>query len=239
MSEPVEATTPPNNPPQPVKDTEIAIVTEYAISAESTVSFQTPAASSELLPIFSPSEKEKILRVLEAALLTTQEPLSLAELKKLSDLPLENNFLTALLEQLMQKYTASGIELNRVANGWRFRARPEMQPYLDRLNPQKPPRYSRAVMETLAIIAYRQPVTRGDIEEIRGVAVSSQVLKTLETRGWIDVIGTRDTPGKPELFATTKQLLDDLNLRSLQELPPLEEMGSLLEQDVTIRSSTT
>ncbi|MEQ1814441.1 MAG: SMC-Scp complex subunit ScpB [Candidatus Nitrotoga sp.] len=238
MSEPAEAP-PPNNPPQPVKDAEIAIVAKVAASTESTVLFQTSAASPELLPVFSPPEKEKILRVLETALFTSQEPLSLAELKKLSDLPLENNFLTELLEQLMQKYAASGIELNRVANGWRFRARPEMQPYLDRLNPQKPPRYSRAVMETLAIIAYRQPVTRGDIEEIRGVAVSSQVLKTLETRGWIDVIGTRDTPGKPELFATTKQLLDDLNLRSLQELPPLEEMGSLLEQDVTVKNSAT
>ena len=111
----------------------------------------------------------------------------------------------------------------------RFRARPQMQVYIDRLNPQKPPRYSRAVMETLAIIAYRQPVTRGDIEEIRGVAVASQILKTLEARAWIEVIGTRDVPGKPELFATTQQLLDDLNLRSLHELPALEEMGSLLE----------
>ncbi len=115
------------------------------------------------------------------------------------------------------------------ASGWRFRARPEMQQHLDKLNPQKPPRYSRAVMETLAIIAYRQPVTRGDIEEIRGVAVSSQVLKTLEARAWVESIGTRDTPGKPALYATTQQLLDDLNLRSLQELPALEEMGSLLE----------
>lgn len=118
-----------------------------------------------------------------------------------------------------------------MANGWRFRARPEMQPYLDRLNPQKPPRYSRAVMETLAIITYRQPVTRGDIEEIRGVAVSSQILKTLEARGWIDVVGTRDAPGKPALYATTKQMLDDLNLCSLQELPPLEEISGLLEQE--------
>jgi segregation and condensation protein B len=126
------------------------------------------------------------------------------------------------------------VELCRVASGWRFRARPEMQPYLDRLNPQKPPRYSRAVLETLAIIAYHQPVTRGDIEEIRGVAVSSQILKTLETRGWVEVVGTRDAPGKPELFATTKQLLDDLNLRALQELPSLQEIGALLEQDVTV-----
>ncbi len=169
-------------------------------------------------------------KILETALLTTPEPLSLAELKKLSDMPIESRFVEELLEQLAQEYAGSGVELNQVSNGWRFRARPEMQSYLDRLNPQKPPRYSRAVMETLAIIAYRQPVTRGDIEEIRGVAVSSQILKTLEARGWIDVVGTRDAPGKPELFATTKQLLDDLNLRTLQELPPLEEMGNLLEQ---------
>jgi len=175
-------------------------------------------------------ERLKMLRILEAALLTTQEPLSLAELKKLGDGQMENAHVEELLEQLAQQYSGSGVELNRVANGWRFRARPELQPYLDRLNPQKPPRYSRAVMETLAIIAYRQPVTRGDIEEIRGVAVSSQILKTLEARGWIDVVGTRDVPGKPALYATTKQMLDDLNLRSLQELPPLEEITSLLEQ---------
>ncbi len=173
-------------------------------------------------------------KILETALLTTPEPLSLAELKKLSDMPIESQFVEELLEQLAQEYAGSGVELNQVSNGWRFRARPEMQSYLDRLNPQKPPRYSRAVMETLAIIAYRQPVTRGDIEEIRGVAVSSQILKTLEARGWIDVVGTRDAPGKPELFATTKQLLDDLNLRTLQELPPLEEMGNLLEQDAGV-----
>ena len=173
----------------------------------------------------------QLKKILEVALLTSPEPLSLAELKKLSDAPVENQTIEKMLEQLAQEYAGSGVELNRVANGWRFRACPEMQPYLNRLNPQKPPRYSRAVMETLAIIVYRQPVTRGDIEEIRGVAVSSQILKTLETRGWIDIVGTRDTPGKPELFATTKQLLDDLNLRSLQELPPLEEMSSLLEHD--------
>ena len=168
-------------------------------------------------------------KILEAALLTSQEPLSLTELKKLSDVPLESHFIEKILGQIAQEYTDKGVELNRVANGWRFRACVEMQPYLDRLSPQKPPRYSRAVMETLAIIVYRQPVTRGDIEEIRGVAVSSQILKTLEIRGWIDIIGTRDTPGKPALYATTKKLLDDLNLRSLQELPPLEEITSLVE----------
>ncbi len=163
----------------------------------------------------------QIRRVLEAALLTAQEPLSVAELKKLDD-ALDAKFIEEQLEQLAQHYAASGVELVRVASGWRFRARPEMQPFLDRLNPQKPPRYSRAVMESLAIIAYRQPVTRGDIEEIRGVAVSSQVLKTLEARGWVETVGTRDVPGKPGLYATTRQFLDDLNVRSLQELPPLE-----------------
>lgn len=169
-------------------------------------------------------------RVFEVALLTTQEPLSAAELKRLAGVALENRQVEVLLEELADQYADSGIELTRVASGWRFRARPEMQEFLDRLNPQKAPRYSRAVMETLAIIAYRQPVTRGDIEEIRGVAVSTQVLKTLEGRNWIEVIGTRDTPGKPALYATTPQFLDDLNLRSLGELPALEEMGSLIDQ---------
>ena len=187
--------------------------------------------AGSVIEMNQPIDVVQFKKVLETALLTTHEPLSLAELKNLSDAPVENRLVEELLEQLAQEYINRGVELNRVANGWRFRARPEMQAYLDRLNPQKPPRYSRAVMETLAIIAYRQPVTRGDIEEIRGVAVSSQILKTLEARGWIDVVGTRDAPGKPSLYATTKQLLDDLNLRSLQELPPLEEMGSLLEQD--------
>ena len=173
----------------------------------------------------------QLKKIYEAALLTTQEPLSIAELKKLADAPLDAKFIENVLEELAREYADSGVELTHVATGWRFRARPEMQERLGRLNPQKTPRYSRAVMETLAIIAYRQPVTRGDIEDIRGVAVSAQILKTLETRGWIEVIGTRDVPGKPELFATTKQMLDDLNLRSLQELPPLEEIGSLLEQE--------
>ena len=208
-------------------------------SNDLSLSLQAGGMSEGDYPIESPvtaisaGEKEKMLRILEAALLTTQEPLSLVELKKLYDTPLENGLLEELLQQLAQQYTNSGVELNRVANGWRFRARPEMQTYLDRLNPQRPPRYSRAVMETLAIIAYRQPVTRGDIEEIRGVAVSSQILKTLEARGWIDVVGTRDVPGKPSLFATTKQMLDDLNLRSLQELPSLEEISGLLEHEAS------
>jgi segregation and condensation protein B len=174
----------------------------------------------------------QLLRIFEAALLTSPEPLSNTELKRLSDIPIETSFVEEVMQQLVDKYAGSGVELNRVASGWRFRARPEMQQHLDKLNPQKPPRYSRAVLETLAIIAYRQPVTRGDIEDIRGVAVSSQVLKTLEARGWIESIGTRDTPGKPALYATTPQFMDDLNLRSLQELPALEEMGTLLEAGI-------
>jgi len=183
-------------------------------------------------------DQAKFLTVLEAALLTSTEPLSLSELKKLGDVSLDNRQMQFLLEQLAGQWQGRGVELGRVASGWRFRARPEIQPYLDRLNPQKPPRYSRAVLETLAIIAYHQPVTRGDIEEIRGVTVSAQILKTLEARGWIEIIGHRDTPGRPELFATTQQLLDDLNLRTLQELPALEEIGGLLEQESAAPTDT-
>ncbi len=175
----------------------------------------------------------KLKLILEAALLTSSEPLLPAELRKLSDVPLDNRQIESFLEEIAEEWQGRGVELSRVASGWRFRAKPEMQTYLERLNPQKPPRYSRAVLETLAIISYHQPVSRGDIEEIRGVAVSAQILKTLEARGWVEVVGTRDTPGKPELFATTKQLLDDLNLRALQELPSLQEIGALLEQDIT------
>lgn len=171
----------------------------------------------------------EIKRILETALLTSQDPLSLSELKKLFDEELGAGILRRLLEELRHDWGEKGVELVNVAGGWRFHAKPEMQKFLDRLNPQKPPRYSRAVLETLAIIAYHQPVTRGDIEEIRGVAVSSPVLKALESRGWIDAIGHREVPGRPALYATTTDFLNDLNLRSLEELPPLEELGSLLE----------
>jgi segregation and condensation protein B len=198
--------------------------------AESQVLATTDTADTDIVELDHPVDTVLLKRIYEAALMSSQEPLSITELKRLSDAPLETAFIEKLLSELAEKYNDSGVELNRVASGWRFRARPELQDHLDKLNPQKAPRYSRAVMETLAIIAYRQPVTRGDIEEIRGVNVSPQVLKTLEGRSWIEVIGTRDTPGKPELFATTQQLLDDLNLRSLGELPALEEMGSLLDQ---------
>ncbi len=171
---------------------------------------------------------EEIKLVLEAALLAGQEPLSLHALKKLFDFELSSDILRKLLEELRREWSGRGVELADVASGWRFQVRAEYQKYLDRLNPEKPPRYSRAVMETLAIIAYKQPVTRGDIEDIRGVTVNSQVLKTLEGRGWIDTVGHRDVPGRPALFATTRQLLDDLGLRSLEELPPLEQADASL-----------
>ncbi|MER0214817.1 MAG: SMC-Scp complex subunit ScpB [Nitrosomonas sp.] len=171
----------------------------------------------------------KTRQILEAALLTTQEPLTISELRKLFNNELSAAVLANLLEEVREQWRDSGIELVTVASGWRFQTKAEMQPYLERLTPQKAPRYSRAILETLAIIAYRQPVTRGDIEEIRGVGVSSAILKTLVARGWIEAVGHRNVPGKPELFATTAHFLDDLNLRSLEELPPLEEMKSLLE----------
>ena len=184
------------------------------------------SSPSTLPDLSSPGE---IKRILETALLTSTEPLPLSELKKLFDEDLSTEILRRLLEELRNDWEGKGVELVNVASGWRFHARPEMQRFLDRLNPQKPPRYSRAVLETLAIIAYRQPVTRGDIEEIRGVSVSSQILKALEARGWIGAVGHRDVPGRPVLYATTACFLNDLNLRSLEELPPLEELGSLIE----------
>ncbi|MGZ5233859.1 MAG: SMC-Scp complex subunit ScpB [Burkholderiales bacterium] len=170
-----------------------------------------------------------VKKVLETALLTSQEPLTLVELKKLFDDELANDTVRKVLDDLRTDWEGRGVELVSVASGWRFRARLESQKFLDRLNPQKPPKYSRAVLETLAIIAYRQPVTRGDIEDIRGVTVSSNILKSLEARGWIDVVGQREVPGRPALYATTRSFLDDLNLRSLEELPALDDLGTLVE----------
>lgn len=171
-------------------------------------------------------------KVLETALLCAHEAMSINDLKKLFAGPgeeqesaLDSDAIQAILEELQQEWTERGIELVRLSTGWRFQSRPEMKVFLDRLNPEKPPRYTRATLETLAIIAYRQPVTRGDIEEIRGVAVNSQTIKMLEDRGWVDVIGHRDVPGRPALLATTKQFLDDLGLSSLDGLPPLQQVG--------------
>lgn len=163
--------------------------------------------------------------VLEAALLTSADPLSLDDLLKLFENRMERATLRMLVDELKADWAERTLELVNVASGWRFQARPEYAPFLARLQPERIQRYSRAVMETLAIIAYKQPVTRGDIEEIRGVAVNQNVIRTLLERNWIDVVGQREVPGRPSLFGTTKTFLDDLNLRSLQELPPLQEWG--------------
>lgn len=181
-----------------------------------------------------PSNVADSKRILETALLTATEPLAVGDLRKLFDDELAGDVVRKLLEELREDWAERGVELVNVASGWRFRAKPEYQRYLDRLGSQRPPRYSRAVLETLAIIAYRQPVTRGDIEDIRGVTVSPNVIKTLEARGWIDVVGHRDVPGKPALFGTTRSFLDDLNLRSLDELPPLEDLEGLVERNASL-----
>ena len=175
-------------------------------------------------------DPDQVKRILEAALLTAQDPLSLSELNKLFDGELSTEILRKLLEELREKWAEGSVELVCVAGGWRFHTKLEVQEFLNKLSPQKPPRYSRAVLETLTIIAYRQPVTRGDIEEIRGVSVSSPILRVLEARGWVEAIGHRDVPGRPVLFATTEDFLNDLNLRSLEELPSLEEPGLLVEE---------
>lgn len=169
-------------------------------------------------------------RVLETALLCAHEPLSVNDMKKLyaegdANEQWNTDAIKALLAELKGDWADRGIELVSLSTGWRFQSRPEMKKYLERLNPEKPPKYTRATLETLAIIAYRQPVTRGDIEEIRGVTVNSQTIKLLEDRGWIETVGHRDVPGRPALFATTRQFLDDLGLTSLGELPPLQQVG--------------
>ncbi|WP_426304584.1 SMC-Scp complex subunit ScpB [Acidovorax facilis] len=162
-------------------------------------------------------------RVLETALICAQQPVPLRELRVLFNDALGSDTLKLLLQELQLEWTQRGVELVQVATGWRFQSRPEMREYLDRLHPEKPPRYSRATMETLAIIAYRQPVTRGDIEDIRGVTVNSLIVKQLEDRGWVEVIGHRETVGRPALFATTRQFLDDMGLQSLDQLPVLDD----------------
>jgi segregation and condensation protein B len=161
-------------------------------------------------------------RVLETALICASQPLTLREMRSLFADELGADSVRGLLDELARDWQGRGVELVAIASGWRFQSRPEMREFLDRLHPEKPPRYSRAVLETLAIIAYRQPVTRGDIEDIRGVVVASQIIKQLEDRGWIDAIGHRETPGRPALYATTKAFLDDLGLASLEQLPALD-----------------
>lgn len=170
-------------------------------------------------------------RVLETALICAQQPLTLREMRRLFADTVGPDSLRLVLDELMRDWAGRGVELVAVASGWRFQSRPELREYLDRLHPEKPQRYSRAVMETLAIIAYRQPVTRGDIEDIRGVVVATQIVKHLEDRGWIEVIGHREVPGRPALLATTRQFLDDLGLASLTQLPVLE-MGAAPSLDL-------
>ncbi|MFL9902251.1 SMC-Scp complex subunit ScpB [Paraburkholderia fungorum] len=170
--------------------------------------------------------------VLETALICAQEPLKLVDLRKLFADGVSADTVRNLLEDLKQDWSGRGVELVGLASGWRFQSKPAMRSYLDRLHPEKPPKYSRAVLETLAIIAYRQPVTRGDIEEIRGVTVNTQVVKQLEDRNWIEVIGHRDVPGRPALYATTRQFLDDLGLKALDELPPLADPSAQLNADL-------
>jgi segregation and condensation protein B len=174
---------------------------------------------------------EQLKLVLEAALLAAEEPLTLKQLARMFEQDLSSDMLRRALEEIRAAWESKSIELVQVAEGWRFQTRGDVQPYLARMRNEKPPRYSRAVLETLAIIAYRQPVTRGDIEDIRGVSVNAQIVKTLEDRGWIESIGHRDVPGRPALYATTSHFLSDLGLRSLQELPPLEDLGSVLAPD--------
>jgi segregation and condensation protein B len=168
---------------------------------------------------------DQALRILETALLCGQQALTVRDMQTLYQETLSDPEIRGLLDQLAASWEGKGIELVEVATGWRFQSRVEMREYLDRLHPEKPPRYTRATMETLAIIAYRQPVTRGDMEDIRGVTINSLLIKQLEDRGWVEVIGHREAPGRPALFATTKQFLDDLGLASLGDLPPLEAMG--------------
>ena len=177
---------------------------------------------------------EQVKRVLEAALLAAGEPLSVQQLKRLFAGEVDADNIRKVLDELKEEWTGRSIELTSVASGWRFRVKPDYQEFLDRISSEKPPRYSRAVLETLAIIAYRQPVTRGDIEDVRGVAVSPPTLNALLERGWVEIVGHRETPGRPAIFATTKKFLDDLNLRSLEELPPLEELQAALEPATTL-----
>ncbi len=161
-------------------------------------------------------------RVLEAALLSADRPMTVRDMRELFDGALSTDSVMSLLGELVEAWSGRGVNLRELASGWRFQTTADVQAHLDRLNPERPPKYSRATLETLAIVAYKQPVTRGDIEDIRGVTVSSQIVKQLEDRGWIEVIGHREAPGRPALFATTRQFLDDLGLASLSQLPTLE-----------------
>lgn len=173
-------------------------------------------------------------RVLETALICSQQALQVRDMRELFNDMLGPDSIKLLLDELRQDWAQRGIELVQVASGWRFQSRPEMREFLDRLHPEKPPRYTRATMETLAIIAYRQPVTRGDMEDIRGVTINAGILKQLEDRGWVEVIGHREAPGRPALFATTRQFLDDLGIASLDQLPVIDPQGRVEDSLVSL-----
>ena len=176
-------------------------------------------------------------RVLETALICAQQPLMVRDMILLFREEMGADTVKILLIELQQEWTSKGVELVNVASGWRFQSRPEMREYLDRLSPEKPPKYTRAVLETLAIIAYRQPTTRGDMEDIRGVTINTLILKQLEDRGWIEVIGHRDSVGRPALFATTRQFLDDLGIESLSQLPELGPLQEHMAESFNLDSS--
>ena len=179
---------------------------------------------------FNERELTEFKYTIEAALLASAEPLSISDIKRMFNEDVDAHLVKDILRQIAEEWSSRSGELVEVASGWRIQVRTSFQARLDKLEPQRPPKYSRAVLETLAIIAYKQPVTRGDIEDVRGVAVSPNILRTLEARGWVDQVGVRETPGRPALFGTTETFLDDLGLKSLGELPPLDDLGELLEE---------
>ena len=210
-----------------LNESPVEIVVDHTGNASESDAFVATDESGVALP--QTIEIGDAKRALEAVLMAASEPMAVNELKRIFDGELSGDTVRHLLEELRTEWAERSVELAVVASGYRFRVKPEFQKYLDKLSSEKPPRYSRAVLETLAIIAYRQPVTRGDIEDIRGVQVSPHILKTLQDRGWIDEIGHKEVVGRPALFATTRHFLDDLNLRSLEELPPLHELQATLD----------
>ncbi len=188
---------------------------------------------------FNEQELTDFKYTIEAALLASTEPLSVSDIKRMFNEDLNANLIKDMLRQIAEEWSSRSGEVVEVASGWRIQVRTNFQARLDKLEPQRPPKYSRAVLETLAIIAYKQPVTRGDIEDVRGVAVSPNILRTLEARGWIDQIGVRETPGRPALFGTTATFLNDLGLKALGELPPLDDLGELLEESPDMSEQMT
>ena len=188
---------------------------------------------------FNERELTEFKYTIEAALLASAEPLSISDIKRMFNEDVDAHLVKDMLRQIAEEWSSRSGELVEVASGWRIQVRANFQARLDKLEPQRPPKYSRAVLETLAIIAYKQPVTRGDIEDVRGVAVSPNILRTLEARGWVDQVGVRETPGRPALFGTTETFLDDLGLKALEELPPLDDLGELLEESPDMSEQMT